>query len=766
MLLAPAAAGTTIYVDDDAPPGGDGATWSTAYRFLQDALAQPDISEIRVAQGRYLADHSEADPDGTGDVGMSFHLEGEVALRGGYAGLGAPDPDARDIKLYETILDGDLAGDDGPDFANNNDNTRNVLKALIPATGLIEGFIVRGGRGTSGGGMYLLDAELVISECTFRSNWAWLRGGAVYVENGSMWFDGCLFTSNYGDIGGCMQIRGTSVVTVTDSVFEDNEAFAGGGIYKIEGDLTIVGCEFTGNVVADSGGGVMNGYGPATVANSIFSRNQAGFHSGGMMLYGPGSMVNCVFSENSSSIGGGSYCSGQVLIDNCTYSLNSPGAVVVDQYGAPVFTNSILWGNTPYQIGHDPSFGWTPPAVSFSDIQDGWTGPGSDNIDADPLFVQAGTGNVRLSGGSPCLDAGNAAALPPDTHDLDGDGDTDEPLPVDLDGNPRVSDGGLDMGAYEGVFALLPAADEATGIDPGEAVILIPNGGPFNPVVNAAVIVLNISGPEDATFAVTQHATEVHPAAQGYSELSFVLSCETSMEPGQFRASVFIPFSLADLQGADPTHVNLTAYDAAVGNWALAVADNTAASPGFGGPIGDHIVSLGPGWGTTQELGDYGVFYNNPGQVGFAWANLDRAGELALGLALCPADCRQTPDGEVGVPDFLALLASWGAASGGGPCDVDFDGTVGETDFLAMLTAWGSCPEPAAQALPVPQALPALPVMADLDGDALVGRGDVQMLRERWGEAAHGCAADLDGDGVVGARDMLLLYAGWGHSER
>ncbi|MHC4219963.1 MAG: right-handed parallel beta-helix repeat-containing protein, partial [Planctomycetota bacterium] len=363
LLLAPASAGSIILVDDDAPPGGDGSSWATAYRYLQDALMHADVTEIRVARGTYLPDHSEADPDGSGDRYVSFVLEGDIALRGGYAGVGAPDPDDRDIKAYETILDGDLAGNDGPAFANNGENACRVVVAATDTTALLEGFTIRGGNASNhGGGLFIVGAGPVVSQCTFHSNRAGNRGGAVYVEDGWPRIAGCIFTSNYGDIGGCIHIRGLSDVTVTDCKFEDNEAFAGGGITKIDGNLTIIGCEFRSNVVTDSGGGVINGYGPGVVVSSVFSRNQSSFHSGGMMCFGPGSLVNCVFSENSSSLGGGIYATANPLgVDNCTFSRNSPGGLVVDEYAAPVFTNSILWGNTPDQIGHDPNFPWTPP---------------------------------------------------------------------------------------------------------------------------------------------------------------------------------------------------------------------------------------------------------------------------------------------------------------------------------------------------------------------------------------------------------------------
>ena len=57
-LAAAAHAGpTVIHVDDDAPPGGDGATWATAFTYLQDALAAADAAgtpvELRIGQGSY-----------------------------------------------------------------------------------------------------------------------------------------------------------------------------------------------------------------------------------------------------------------------------------------------------------------------------------------------------------------------------------------------------------------------------------------------------------------------------------------------------------------------------------------------------------------------------------------------------------------------------------------------------------------------------------------------------------------------------------------
>jgi hypothetical protein len=55
----------------------------------------------------------------------------------------------------------------------------------------------------------------------------------------------------------------------------------------------------------------------------------------------------------------------------------------------------------------------------------------------------------------------------------------------------------------------------------------------------------------------------------------------------------------------------------------------------------------------------------------------------------CPWDLDGS--GDVGVTDFLQLLAAWGP-NPGHPADFDGSGDVGINDFLEMLANWGACP--------------------------------------------------------------------------
>jgi len=239
------------------------------------------------------------------------------------------------------------------------------------------------------------------------------NGGGMYCLFSSPTVVGCRFSGNTGEYGGGLASR-NSGPTVTNCTFTGNSGEEGGGLYNILSPITVTNCIFTGNS-AGHGGGINNDSTQAVVTNCLFSANTSTFGGGMYNLGGTPTVTNCTFTGNSAPFGGG--------IDN--YNSN------------PIVTNCILWGNTPDAIRDGGSSSTT---ATYSDVQGGW--PGTGNIDANPLFVNAAGGDLRLSSStSPCVDTAdnNVPNLPS----------------LDLAGNPRVVDGDrngtliVDMGAYE-----------------------------------------------------------------------------------------------------------------------------------------------------------------------------------------------------------------------------------------------------------------------------------------------------------------------------
>jgi hypothetical protein len=152
LWAVPAFPQAILYVDDDAPAGGDGTSWETAFKYLQDALAAATGGDqIRVAQGIYKPDQDEAGVVTPGDREATFQLISGVGLNGGYRGCPggdwSGDPDERDIDAYVTTLRGDLLGDDGADFANYDENSYHVVTADgTDGTAALDGFTVTAGN--------------------------------------------------------------------------------------------------------------------------------------------------------------------------------------------------------------------------------------------------------------------------------------------------------------------------------------------------------------------------------------------------------------------------------------------------------------------------------------------------------------------------------------------------------------------------------------------------------------------------------------------
>ena len=367
VLSVPAAAGagSVIFVDDGAPPAGDGTSWATAYRFLQDALASP-AAEIRVARGTYRPDHDAAHPLGSGDREATFELIGGLAINGGYAGLGAPDPDERDVDRYETVLSGDLNGDDGPGFVNARDNSYHVVSAIgAGEAGVLDGLTVTGGHADGpnygpspdsqdqGSAVNIYYASPRLVDCTFRGNWA-LNHGTVN-DHGDAILIGCTFHGNYaGNLGAGLYVHHDAAVSATDCQFIDNttpgdgggaynkgsvsavftnctfagnSASSGGGMYNASGSLSsLMGCSFLGNS-ASWGGGMYNRDSSPALTSCDFDDHSA-FYGGAIYNYGASPVLTgCTFSDNSAFRGAGMYNTSlsHPWLTGCSFTANAAG---------------------------------------------------------------------------------------------------------------------------------------------------------------------------------------------------------------------------------------------------------------------------------------------------------------------------------------------------------------------------------------------------------------------------------------------------------
>ena len=432
----------TIYVDKDAPGSGNGSSWDDAFTELQSALdvAWPG-NEIRVAEGTYLptSDYGL----GIGSRGRHFRMRNHIAIYGGFAGYGTADPNNRDVELYETILSGDLNCDDGPDFVNNDENSYHVVTGSnTNETAILDGFTIRDGNANQrwpsphscGGGIYNYSSSLTIIDCQIVENKASEAGGGIYCEDSSPELSNCTISENSADYyGGGIHcgFNYRSKPTILSCNISKNSATIGGGVTFSDGLFS--NCTITGNMAIE-GGGLMGCSG--TITSCYITRNTG--MMGGGLKHCDGVISNCIISAN--NVGGGLFaCNG--LIVNCTIIGNSSNAM----RGGGLFacrgsiTNCIIWSNRA-KGGHLSQYASCSTPVS-SCVQEG-----CDEgvcISSDPCFIQPGywdediwvDGDYHLQPTSPCIDTGDNSVV--------------EPNSTDLDGNERIINGIVDMGAYE-----------------------------------------------------------------------------------------------------------------------------------------------------------------------------------------------------------------------------------------------------------------------------------------------------------------------------
>ncbi|MBN1806540.1 MAG: hypothetical protein JW837_14930 [Sedimentisphaerales bacterium] len=473
-MLCTAATGKVIYVDDDAMGEPDGLSWTRAYQALQDAISNAIYGdEIRVAKGTYKPDYktivtstrggARISLEASGDPNATFKLVNGVTFKGGYAGYGEPNPDARNISLYETILSGDLSDNDVdavniedlPNEPSRVDNSYYVVNGS--GTAVFDGFTITGGTNT---GLIIEHGTIQIINCTFIKNSSRSQGGGIY-NHGYPSLTNCTFIQNSTDNRGGGIYNYLSYPNLTDCTFIGNIAhYGGGGIYNFQSQPILTGCKFIQNV-ADNGGGMCNDGSYPVLIDCTFTGNTGNSYGGGIDNASDSYPVlnNCIFNGNSANEYGGGLSnnsSSSPTLFNCTFSANSApnGNAIASNFqeqselSTISLNNCILWdgdgGNEIWGTGRGGRSSENSIfIVSYSNIQGGWSGEG--NIGDDPMFVNSlGPDNIpgtedddlRLTLISPCVDTGDPNSVP----------GSDE---TDLDGNPRLIKGRIDMGAYE-----------------------------------------------------------------------------------------------------------------------------------------------------------------------------------------------------------------------------------------------------------------------------------------------------------------------------
>ena len=102
--------------------------------------------------------------------------------------------------------------------------------------------------------------------------------------------------------------------------------------------------------------------------------------------------------------------------------------------------NCVIWESGDVIADPDGNL-----AVNYCNILGGWTGPGTGNIDSDPLFMDVDGADDspftqddddHIPDTSPCVDAGDNTAVPAG-------------ITEDKDGNYRIANGIVESGPYE-----------------------------------------------------------------------------------------------------------------------------------------------------------------------------------------------------------------------------------------------------------------------------------------------------------------------------
>ena len=233
---------------------------------------------------------------------------------------------------------------------------------------------------------------------TSGSNFPDQHGGGIMMNNSNAVIENCLFlnndaSANDNGMGGAIYGFNTSSETlIAECVFKNNNSYGEGGAIKLTGDIgaNILNCSFIDNTVLYGGGAIcLYGCYDTHILRCLFTGNVTSYSSGG-----------AVFIEGYSA---------RIVFVNCTiydnHATGGDGGAVEIAFSDASFTNSIIYNNPgAYSDNIFLDLGYAEINYCDTPLPDG--AEGENNINTNPQFVDAPSGDFHLSETSPCIDAG------------------------------------------------------------------------------------------------------------------------------------------------------------------------------------------------------------------------------------------------------------------------------------------------------------------------------------------------------------------------
>jgi hypothetical protein len=295
--------------------------------------------------------------------------------------------------------------------------------------------------GTGGGGVY----GSLLNDCTLAGNSTTGAGGGAFasiLSNCSLLANSS--SGNGGGVGGGV---------ISQCVLAGNSALRGGAAFGTTGlPVSLVNCILTNNSAQYGGGVFAAAANSCALSNCLIAANFATNYGGG--IYGTAAnacIVNeCRILANSAVVGGGVYAgpASSWILNSCLIASNSAANSAGGTLGGTLNNATVVGNSAAVQGGGILQSTVRNSVVFFNQASGGsnWYGgsltycctaplpAGVGNITNAPILLSFPSGDFRLSSVSPCINSGF------NLYATNG---------ADLDGQPRVVGGTVDIGAYE-----------------------------------------------------------------------------------------------------------------------------------------------------------------------------------------------------------------------------------------------------------------------------------------------------------------------------